>query len=52
MAVGEALFVECIETPLGGMQLVSDDVGRLRAVDWTSHGARMLRLLARRTRFS
>ncbi len=46
-SVTEALRVARIDTPVGEMQLVSDDAGRLRAVDWTSHGARMLRLLAR-----
>ncbi len=46
-SVIEVLEVECIETPLGKMQLVTDAEGRLRAVDWTSHEDRMLRLLTR-----
>jgi methylated-DNA-[protein]-cysteine S-methyltransferase len=40
-------FVEHIDTPTGPMRVVSDDAQRLRAVDWTDHETRMLKLLRR-----
>ena len=36
-----------IPTPMGVMLIVTDDQGRLRALDWESHTERMQRLLAR-----
>jgi methylated-DNA-[protein]-cysteine S-methyltransferase len=45
--VTETLLLEHLDTPLGEMMLVSDEAGRLRAADWTSHAARMHRLLQR-----
>jgi methylated-DNA-[protein]-cysteine S-methyltransferase len=36
-----------IDTPIGGMLIVADRDGRLRAMDWTDHEARMRRLLRR-----
>lgn len=46
-SVTETLLLERLETPLGEMQLVSDNESRLRTADWTSHAARMHQLLAR-----
>ena len=43
----ETLLLERLDTPLGEMLIVSDDAGRLRAADWTSHAARMHTLLQR-----
>jgi methylated-DNA-[protein]-cysteine S-methyltransferase len=39
------LVLDRIETPIGEMLLVADREGRLRAVDWTDHEERMMRLL-------
>jgi methylated-DNA-[protein]-cysteine S-methyltransferase len=39
------LLIDRIETPIGEMLIVADRDGHLRAVDWTDHEARMLRLL-------
>jgi methylated-DNA-[protein]-cysteine S-methyltransferase len=41
------LIIERIETPIGEMIVVVDHDGNLRAVDWTDHEARMMRLLRR-----
>lgn len=41
------LIIDRIETPIGEMAIVADDEGNLRAVDWTDHDDRMLRLLRR-----
>jgi len=40
------LLVDRLATPIGELVVVADREGRLRAVDWTEHEARMLRLLA------
>jgi methylated-DNA-[protein]-cysteine S-methyltransferase len=40
-------LIDRIETPIGEMIVVADPQGRLRAVDWTDHEDRMLRLLHR-----
>lgn len=40
------LHRERVATPIGVLVLLSDDDGALRAVDWTNHEPRMLRLLA------
>jgi methylated-DNA-[protein]-cysteine S-methyltransferase len=39
------LILDRVDTPIGEMLIVSDHDGNLRAVDWTDHEARMLRLL-------
>ncbi len=39
------LFIDRTDTPLGELVLVADAEGRLRAVDWTDHEARLLKLL-------
>jgi methylated-DNA-[protein]-cysteine S-methyltransferase len=41
----QAFVLEKIETPAGVMLVVSDQAGRLRALDWEDYEARMLRLL-------
>jgi methylated-DNA-[protein]-cysteine S-methyltransferase len=42
-----ALFLDRLTTPLGVALLVWDDVGRVRALDWHDHEARLRRLLHR-----
>jgi methylated-DNA-[protein]-cysteine S-methyltransferase len=39
------LLVDCINTPIGDLIIVSDKDGNLRAVDWTDYEERMRRLL-------
>ncbi len=39
------LFLAGWETPIGGIRIVFDGEGRLRALDWEDHAARMHRLL-------
>jgi methylated-DNA-[protein]-cysteine S-methyltransferase len=39
------LLIDRIETPIGEMLIVADRDGHLRAIDWTDHETRMLRLL-------
>ena len=39
------LSVERLATPLGELVILADEAGRLRAVDWTDHEPRMMRLL-------
>jgi methylated-DNA-[protein]-cysteine S-methyltransferase len=39
------LLLDRIDTPIGKLLIVADENGSLRAVDWTDHEARMLRLL-------
>ena len=39
------LLLERLATPIGVMLLVTDDRGRLRALDWVDHEERMRRLL-------
>ncbi|WP_207483695.1 methylated-DNA--[protein]-cysteine S-methyltransferase [Arenibaculum pallidiluteum] len=45
--MGDALrlLVDRIAAPIGELVVVADLQGRLRAVDWTDHESRMLRLL-------
>ena len=38
-------FLEHTDTPTGRMLVVTDEAGRLRALDWQDHEARMQRLL-------
>lgn len=45
MPVALELLVDRLATPIGELVVVADREGRLRAVDWTEHEARMLRLL-------
>jgi methylated-DNA-[protein]-cysteine S-methyltransferase len=40
-------FIEHIPTPTGPMRLVTDGQGRVRALDWDDHEARLHRLLQR-----
>ncbi|MCU1263145.1 MAG: methylated-DNA--protein-cysteine methyltransferase [Bryobacterales bacterium] len=39
------LLIDRVETPIGELLLVADDLGKLRAVDWADYEPRMLRLL-------
>src|SRR4051812_32313744 len=41
------LVIDRFNTPIGEMVIVADHHGNLRAVDWTDHEERLLRLLAR-----
>lgn len=41
------LILDRVATPIGEMVIVADHDGNLRAVDWTDHEERMLRLLRR-----
>lgn len=41
------LFIDRTETPIGQLLLVADADGNLRAIDWSDHEPRMLRLLER-----
>jgi methylated-DNA-[protein]-cysteine S-methyltransferase len=41
------LLTDRFETPIGEMEIAVDQEGRLRAVDWTDHTDRMLRILKR-----
>lgn len=43
----ETFRIERFDTPTGRMQLVSDEQGRVHALDWADHDARMQRLLGR-----
>ena len=42
-----SLSLSRLASPLGDILIVSDADGRLRALDWATHEARMMRLLAR-----
>ncbi len=44
------LFLDKINTPLGELQLLADEAGNLRAIDWTDHEERMRLLLSRQYR--
>jgi methylated-DNA-[protein]-cysteine S-methyltransferase len=41
------LIIDRISTPIGEMVVIADHDGNLRAVDWSDHEPRMLRLLQR-----
>ena len=41
------LIIDSLDTPIGKMIIVADHDGNLRAVDWTDHEERLLRLLRR-----
>ena len=41
------LIIDRVDTPIGEMLIIGDHDGNLRAVDWTDHEARILRLLRR-----
>ena len=43
----ESFFLEQIDTPTGMMRLLTDERGRVRALDWDDHEARLNRLLRR-----
>ena len=38
-------LVDHLETPIGTMRIICDDLGQLRATDWDDHEDRMVRLL-------
>ena len=38
-------LIDHLETPIGIMRIVCDDLGQLRATDWDDHEDRLLRLL-------
>src|ERR1700692_4946233 len=44
------LFLDKIDTPLGELQLLADETGSLRAIDWADHEERMRLLLSRQYR--
>lgn len=41
------LLTETLTTPIGTLVVISDEAGRLRAIDWTDYDDRMRHLLAR-----
>jgi methylated-DNA-[protein]-cysteine S-methyltransferase len=41
------LFTETLTTPIGKLIVISDEIGQLRAIDWTDYDDRMRRLLTR-----
>jgi methylated-DNA-[protein]-cysteine S-methyltransferase len=41
------LIIDRFDTPIGGMVVIADHEGNLRAADWRDHEERMLRLLRR-----
>jgi methylated-DNA-[protein]-cysteine S-methyltransferase len=45
-----ALSLDRVRTPIGDMLVVTDDAGRLHALDWDDHAARLRRLLEKRHR--
>lgn len=47
MAAPQTLALARLETPVGVMLVVTDDEGRLCALDWDDHAERMARLLRR-----
>jgi methylated-DNA-[protein]-cysteine S-methyltransferase len=44
-SVAEALWLDCLESPIGNLLLVHDDRRRLRALDFSDYETRMRRLL-------
>ena len=46
----ETLRIDRFATPIGELVVIADDAGKLRAIDWTDHEARMLELLGRHCR--
>ena len=38
-------LVDHLETPIGTMRIICDDLGSLRATDWDDHEDRLVRLL-------
>ncbi|SJZ41562.1 methylated-DNA-[protein]-cysteine S-methyltransferase [Enhydrobacter aerosaccus] len=47
MAEPVILFHDRLATPIGELIVIADGDGKLRAIDWTDHEARMNQLLAR-----
>lgn len=47
MAEGLQFAIDRLQTPIGELQIVADGEGKLRAIDWTEHEARMRLLLDR-----
>ena len=38
-------LIDYLETPIGTMRMICDDLGQLRATDWDDHDDRLIRLL-------
>lgn len=43
----QSFSLEYLDTPTGRMRIVTDEQGRLRALDWDDHETRMMKLLRR-----
>ncbi|AHG22518.1 cysteine methyltransferase [Chania multitudinisentens RB-25] len=41
----QTFFIDRMPTPVGELVLIGDEQGRLRALDWTDHEARLMKLL-------
>ncbi|EFE94776.1 methylated-DNA--[protein]-cysteine S-methyltransferase [Serratia odorifera] len=41
----QTFLIDHMATPVGELVLIADEQGRLRAVDWTEHKARLMKLL-------
>lgn len=41
----QTFLIDRTATPVGELVLIADEQGRLRAVDWTDHEARLMKLL-------
>lgn len=41
----QIFFLDRMPTPIGELVLVCDELGRMRALDWTDHEARLMKLL-------
>lgn len=41
----QTFLIDRMATPVGVLVLIADEQGRLRAVDWTEHEARLMKLL-------
>jgi methylated-DNA-[protein]-cysteine S-methyltransferase len=48
--LADTFFQEHLDTPTGPLSIITDDQGRLRAIDWVDHEERMLTLLRRQYR--
>lgn len=47
MVESPTFFLDRLATPIGELIVIADDDGKLRAIDWTDHEARMKQLLDR-----
>ncbi|CAI1592174.1 Methylated-DNA--protein-cysteine methyltransferase [Serratia marcescens] len=41
----QTFLIDRTATPVGELVLIADEQGRLRAIDWTDHEARLMKLL-------